>query len=244
MLYGGASGISPAGSRQFVQGNAGGGVESGDRFGAALAAGDFDQSGHADLAAGAPDEDAGSIGNAGVVNVLHGSFSGIGVTGNRQFVQGNAGGGVESGDRFGAVLATGDFNNSGHADLAAAAPDEDAGSIGDIGVVNLLYGGASGIGTTGNARFVQANAAGSVEGADRFGAALTAGDYNRSGHVDLAAGAPDEDVGSISDAVASPFTSSMAASPASMQQETAIDPQGSTGRDPVESGDRFGAAMR
>jgi hypothetical protein len=65
------------------------------------------------------------VANAGVVNVLYGGTSGIDASGNRQFVQANAAGGTEAGDRFGAALAAGDFNGGFAADLAAGAPDED-----------------------------------------------------------------------------------------------------------------------
>ena len=66
-----------AGNQLFTQNDVGGeAAESGDRFGAALAVGDFDDDGFADLAVGAPGEDAGSTADAGTVNVLYGSSSG------------------------------------------------------------------------------------------------------------------------------------------------------------------------
>ncbi|MBZ0089311.1 MAG: integrin alpha, partial [Thermoanaerobaculia bacterium] len=45
-----------------------------DHFGAALATGDFDGNGHADLAIGAPGEALTTPGNAGAVFTLHGSL--------------------------------------------------------------------------------------------------------------------------------------------------------------------------
>ena len=43
-------------------------------------------------------------------------------------------------DQFGAQLATGDFNDNDSADLAAAAPAQDVGSIFDVGAVSALDG--------------------------------------------------------------------------------------------------------
>ena len=79
VLDGSANGLSGAGSQLFVQG--GGGVsdaaEPFDFFGNALAAGDFDNDGFIDLAIGVPGEDIGTIADAGAVNVLYGSASGL-----------------------------------------------------------------------------------------------------------------------------------------------------------------------
>ena len=47
---------------------------------------------------------------------------------------------AEAGDGFGGVLATGDFNRDGYADLVIGLPSEDVGTIQDGGSVNVLYG--------------------------------------------------------------------------------------------------------
>ena len=93
---------------------AGGATEANDAFGGALAAGDFDQDGFADLAAGASGEDLG----AGVVSVLFGSSGGLTRAGGQLFTQ--VGGAVEAIDRFGASLAAADYDHDGFLDLAAA----------------------------------------------------------------------------------------------------------------------------
>jgi hypothetical protein len=59
------------------------GPELGDSFGFALAASDFNDDGYADLAVGIPEEDIGTIYNAGAVAVLYGTADGISVTGNQ-----------------------------------------------------------------------------------------------------------------------------------------------------------------
>ena len=79
VLDGSANGLTGAGSQLLFQG--GGGVsdaaEPFDFFGNALAAGDFDNNGFIDLAVGVPGEDIGAIADAGAVNVLYGSASGL-----------------------------------------------------------------------------------------------------------------------------------------------------------------------
>jgi len=168
-------------------------VEGGDQFGAALAAGDFNNNGFADLAAGAPFEAVGSAGGAGAVSVLPGSAGGLTATGGQLFTQ--VAGNPEVGDQFGWALAAGDFNNNGFADLAAGAPNEAVGSAQAAGAVSVLPGSAGGLTATGGQLFTQVG--GTVEALDLFGFALATGDVNNDGFADLAAGAPWERVGSI-----------------------------------------------
>jgi hypothetical protein len=193
VLYGGGGRLSGVGSQLFTQ--VGSAAEPGDFFGVAMAAGDFNGDGYADLAVGAPFEDASSIIDAGAVSVLYGSAGGLGTAGGRLFTQ--VGSAAEPGDGFGARLAAGDFNNDGYADLAVGAPYEYAGAIPIAGAVSVLYGSAGGLGTAGGRLFTQI---GTVEGYDQFGDALATGDFNNDGFTDLAAGAPVEDVNNIGDA--------------------------------------------
>jgi FG-GAP repeat len=194
VLYGTSGGLRGTGAQAFFQ--VGGVVEDGDQFGSALAAGDFNHDGFADLAAGAPFEDVGGAANAGAVSVLYGSAAGLRTSGGRLFTQ--VAGAVEEFDQFGSALAAGDFNHDGFADLAAGAPGESVGGAFQAGAVSVLYGSAAGLTTSGARLFTQV--AGVVEGGDQFGAALAAGDFNNNGFADLAAGAPFEAVGSASEA--------------------------------------------
>jgi hypothetical protein len=206
VVYGSAGGLSASGGQFFSQDSAGvlGAAETEDGFGSALGVGDFDNDGFADLAIGVPSEGSRVASQAGAVNVLYGSAGGLTASGNQQFLQGVGGvlGTAEVGDEFGFVLASGDFNNDGFADLAIGAPFEDVGSVFDAGAINVLYGSAADLSVTGDQVFFQGGGgiAGVAEPSDFFGATLAGGDFNNDSADDLAIGAPFEDVGSALDA--------------------------------------------
>jgi hypothetical protein len=174
ILPGSAGGLTSVGGRLFTQ--VGGASETDDTFGDALAAGDFNNNGFADLAVGALGEGVGSVGSAGAVSVLYGSASGLTTAGGRLFTQ--VGGAPETDDRWGFPLAAGDFNGNGAADLAVGAPFEDVGSAADAGAVSVLYGSAGGLTASGGQLFTQDSpgVAGGAEVFDRFGNALASGD--------------------------------------------------------------------
>jgi FG-GAP repeat len=233
VLPGSAGGLTATGARLFTQ--VGGLIEGGDQFGAALAAGDFNHNGFADLAAGAPSERVGSVPDAGAVSVWSGSTGGLTTNGGRLFTQ--VGGTAERFDVFGFALAARDFNHDGFADLAASAPLEDVGTVADAGALSVLRGSAAGLTTTGARLFTQV--AGSVEAGDEFGEQLASGDFNHDGFADLAAAAPLEDVGAVQQAGA------ISVLPGSAAGLTAtggrLFTQNSSGvPDTAETGDHFG----
>jgi len=146
-------------------------TESGDHFGWALAAGDFNSDGRADLAIGAPFEDVlvqrtatsfENVVDAGTVTVMYGSTTGLSLTERapqfwtQQSV--NIEDDAEAGDRFGASLTAWNFGRDEHpptcpngrivcpiktADLAIGVPFEDVGSVVDAGAVNVIYGSST-----------------------------------------------------------------------------------------------------
>jgi hypothetical protein len=84
VIYGSAAGLTATGNQFWSQESPGivGGAEMGDNLGTAVAAGDFNGDGKADLGIGAPGESIRTVSGAGAVNVLYGSASGLAATGN------------------------------------------------------------------------------------------------------------------------------------------------------------------
>jgi FG-GAP repeat protein len=129
---------------------------------------------------GAPSEDLGSTTDAGAVNLLYGGAGGLSTSGNQFWSQNSAGvaDAAEGADLFGAALAPGDLNGDGRDDLAAGVPFEGLGSVDGAGAVNVLYGNAGGLSTTGN-QFWSQNSTGiadTPEAGDNFGTSLGGSD--------------------------------------------------------------------
>jgi hypothetical protein len=83
-----------------------------------------------------------------------------------------------------------DFNGDSLDDLAIGAPGEDLGARAGAGAVNVQYGSPAGLAGNG-----QVLTQGTPEAGDGFGAALVKGRFNDDDFVDLAVGAPAEDLG-------------------------------------------------
>jgi hypothetical protein len=117
-----------------------------DRFGHALAAGDFNNDGRDDLAVGVPNEDIGLVLDAGAVHIIFGSASRLVSTGNLFRHQDSLGLNnanpetvAEVGDNFGSALAAGDFNGNNRDDLAIGVPEETIGPVTfGAGMIKLL----------------------------------------------------------------------------------------------------------
>jgi hypothetical protein len=161
---------------------------AGARFGAAIAAGDFDCDGFADVAVAAPAADVGSAADAGAVTVLAGRAGGVAATGPR-LVQTAFGDPAEPGDQFGFSLAAGDLDAGGPAecgcdDLAISAALDDVGAARDAGLVHVLYGGTSGPGSGGADLVAPSGAIASLPG-QGMGSHLGIGDVDGDGIDDL-----------------------------------------------------------
>jgi hypothetical protein len=202
VLYGTDSGLSPAGDQRWTQDtpDVQGVMQPGDRFGAALVAGNFDGDGYDDLAIGVPGEDLDAA-DAGAVNVLYGSASGLGSARNQLWTQDRSDitGIGNVGDAFGSALTAGDFDGDGRDDLAIGVPFEDIKSVADMGAVNVIYGTGTGLRGTGNQLWHQnkANMKGAGQAGDQFGTALAAGDFDADNRDDLAVGVPFEDIADV-----------------------------------------------
>lgn len=150
VLRGSADGLTADGSRTWTQNSPGvnGRVEEWDQFGRSLAAADFDGSGQADLAIGAPIESIGRSLDAGGVNVLYGSPDGITAVGDEFWSQATPGvrGRAESEDLFGDGLAAGHLAGTAYADLAIVVTNE----FDTEGAVQIIHGTAGGLVADGN----------------------------------------------------------------------------------------------
>ena len=114
VIYGSSSGLSatsPRSDQYWTQdsANINDVPERPDEFGSAVYSGDFNADGRDDLAIGVPQENVGSIENAGAVEVIYGSASGLSATSPRsdQFWTQNSGDitdASETGDEFGTAL--------------------------------------------------------------------------------------------------------------------------------------------
>jgi hypothetical protein len=204
VLFGSPSGLQAAGDRLLIQGRrgVGGRPEGGDSFGTALAAGNLGRGRMADLAIGVPSEDLPSRGRGfhGVVQVVHGSATGLSTTGDQVWSQDSRGlrGQAEPYDQFGAALAIADFGRSGRADLAIGVPAESLRTDGELhayaGAVHIIYGREAGLDAARNQVWTQ-NTAGIRETAysrESFGAALAAGNFGKGRRADIAVGVPYE----------------------------------------------------
>ena len=194
-----ATGPSPAqlltsDSHLLAQGfdGAPGDRETNDLFGEELAAGDFNGDGYSDVAVAATGDDNGQ--GRGTVMVFPGGPGGLVPEEAVEYRQGVNGldGNDERNDQFGYALAPGDFDNDGYWDLAVGVPGEEGGE----GIVQVLYGSDRGLTGDRDQVWNQGDLAGSGPGiGDFFGSALTAGDFNADGFVDLAVGSYGESTG-------------------------------------------------
>jgi len=173
-----------------------GDLEAGERTGSALAFGDFDGDGFADLATGAPADPNGVPGSEiGNVVVNYGDTWGLTHVGS-VYLHFNI---MDNNGRFGHALATGDFDDDGFDDLAVGHPYRDYLGTLDAGAIHVYEGEAGALNTWPALSFRQEDAGGISEAYDRFGWSLVAGRFDDDEYDDLAVGAvgEDDDIGAV-----------------------------------------------
>ncbi len=163
------------------------GVANEDRFGHALAVGDFDGDGHDDLAMGAPHAKSSALNTSGNVIVAHGHGGGLMPFDGFLMRLGREGlpDVPEAGEEFGYALAAGDFDGDGFDDLAIGVPREE-----EVGAVLVVYGSPASLIFADHWYFSGLGLGGEAQPGMRFGLALAAGDFDGDGRDDLAIGAP------------------------------------------------------
>ncbi|MGW1008067.1 FG-GAP-like repeat-containing protein [Streptomyces sp. NPDC002520] len=147
-----------------------GGSEAGDGFGSAIAYGDFDHDGYEDLVVSSPGEEVTSgATDEGALSLLRGTPNGL--TGQAGMIN-EPTGSRTSNARFGAAVATGDFDGDGGDDILAVAPG--AGRAWAVDGTDRTFSAAVPLPQL-------AGESGAVNGA-----ALATGDFDKDGYTDAA----------------------------------------------------------
>lgn len=225
-----------------------GATEASDRFGEALAVGDFDGDGMDDLAVGLPFEDIGATSAGGAVNYFYGTPFGLSTTGNGIITQEDLGQTSAASDLFGYALTSGDYDDDGRDDLAIGAYGREVGGHTNAGVVYVVWGSASGLTTNGSSLIHQDTGIwDQAEDFDQFGQVLASGDFNGNGNDDLAIGVPREDIGGAANAGAVHVLYGNGGSGNGFSANNFISQAGFSGgsdiRGAVEANDLFGSAL-
>ncbi|MEM8931249.1 MAG: FG-GAP repeat protein, partial [Acidobacteriota bacterium] len=167
---------------------------AGHRFGAALAAADFDLDGACDLAIGIPGFQVGSLVAAGQVAVVYGQLGDV-LDGpsTDYFDQSSLSSVPGTGHRFGSVLATGRLSGDPYPDLVVGVPRDRVGSHDEAGSIHMIFSlDGDGLDFDLNVRLHQdiQGMFGFASPGDHFGAALAIGEVTGDEHNDLIVGTP------------------------------------------------------
>lgn len=190
-----------------------GGTETNDQFGYSLAAGDINGDFTDDLAVGTIGEDIAGVSNAGVVQMMLGSSSGL-VTGSAVARDGRSlpspHTGLQADAQFGEVLAIANFNDDifDIHDLVVGIPRQNIGKFSDTGLTAVYEGSliSDNFLAATPQTFTLADLGSSNSANDHFGGSyllpsantLTIGDVDLDNQDDLIIGTPEEDIAGFS----------------------------------------------
>jgi hypothetical protein len=215
------------------------------RAATSLTWGDFNGDGFGDLGV-ATEYTVDTLNRTGAVTVLFGSPGALTVEGKQlletTFVN------IEMHPRVPLVLAAADFNVDGFSDLVAGSPFRDFGGSLLAGAVHVVNGSAGGLLGTPQQLWDEsvANVPSDPAQFERFGTAVSVGDFNADGFPDLAIGSPDERIGTVNGGAVfvihgSPSGLAAPATGALAPQIWSEASQSSFGT--VEANDQFGTAL-
>lgn len=160
------------------------GADSGDSAGDALATGDVNNDGYADMLIGAPDSNYSGAADSGTTYLIYGRsevFSSSALSSRIQFV------GETASDNSGESVTTGDINNDGYADILIGAPSS---SSSEAGTTYLIFGKPATFATASLSSRIQFTGEAADDAA---GWALAVGDINNDSYADAIIGAPSND---------------------------------------------------
>ncbi len=169
--------------------------ESGDHAGYAVAVGDFNCDGRADIAMGAPGEDYGtSKPDTGAVTVFYTGPDGRPGSGGMSVLWQRNGSLPEPSDQFGKALAAGDFDGNGCVDLAVGAPTETYNGVPSTGMIHVYRGSSSGLSSSNNYPLAPTQFGVGTEAGAKLGSTLAVGNFNDDEYDDLVLSAPGHEV--------------------------------------------------
>jgi hypothetical protein len=143
IIYGSVlfTGLQPIGNQLITRTSLGSTSAAGDQFGYSLSAGYFNGDSYSDLAIGTPTADVNKVKDAGLVQLVYGSSTGLTSTGTVALTQATP----TAGYNYGSSITTGDYNGDGFLDISVGIPHQAFGKLLNVGAVQTDYGSTTGI---------------------------------------------------------------------------------------------------